>query len=122
MTAPKKPIEETVPTTVTTEYKAGPHGTRDDETLADLKALPTNTTADIASLRADLAVLDDTIGTLIDEVNERIDGLVTPNRVEALRGAVALHSAIAYRSHATDIDLSVTNTAGALLAWLEDGK
>lgn len=86
----------------------------------DLSPLPIQyaTPADIEALQTDITILDDTIGQLIDEVNERIDGLVTPSRVEALRLAVQLHSRIAGGQINGTVRTSVTATADTLLDWL----
>ena len=81
----------------------------------DLKPLPTNYAADIAVLASEHEALDLTVGELWD----RIDRLeLVSKRETALRGAVALHAAISYRSHSSNIDKGVTDTADTLLAWL----
>lgn len=91
-----------------------------DTPTPELELRPTNFQEQIDAIRTDLRVLDDTVGVLIDEVRSDIDAI--DFRKVALQGAVALHAAIDYRSHSTDIDGSVIRTADTLLKWLREAK
>ena len=81
--------------------------------------IPPHIQKELDILAQDTLTLDQTIEILIDEVNTRIDNeLPASTRLEALKGAVALHS----RRTGCDINKTtrdaVTATASHFLKWL----